>query len=671
MWRLRLQSSIKVIEEELEDCELYYQIASMINSEVGALLSVIRRNMQWVAQHTMHQLVRCIFSHLPDVDQADRALVKGSNSSKPEADGVDADYSFIGKENGNEYESQLSSGAFTSAASAALSGVAGDNFAKADNGKDAVPYEHPDGVPCMVETFHNLCEFLLKHEEMGARANSINVFEEIANLLSKSAFPVNSPLSSMHILALGGLIAKRKYIKRLLIGAVHFNRDLKKGYTACLDKNLVGDFLGNHDEFCVQVLNEFARTFDFQDTKLDTALRLFLESFQLPGESQKIQRHVIILDVLDDLIASLCKFKTLLNTSSVEELVLAFGDDIKARMATVKLVMQLMTQIYLPNLGQGKPLTNSVSSVQKQAIGTPRRSLGVNGAIQSAAIIGYREPQAAGRPQKGNSSPEDEDTAVFCLELLNAITLNRVRIGLLWKVVYEHIASIVQSTVMPYVYLEASEPGFDALLFIMSDGAHLSPANYVLCIDPAREFAESLVGQVERSVCAVDLMAGLVTCLARWDEDAQGSAMEVTQEIGEMWLRLTQALRKVCLDQRAEFRNHALLSLQMCLTGEVEGVGIPHNLWLQCFDMCFDMVILTMLDDLIEIAQGHSQNDYRNMEGTLVLALKLLSKVFLQLLVELSQLTTFCKLWLGVLSRMGKYMMAKVSGKKNERSCRN
>ena len=57
-----------------------------------------------------------------------------------------------------------------------------------------------------------------------------------------------------------------------------------------MDKNLIGDFLGNHDEFCVQVLHEFARTFDFKDMMLDTALRLFLETFRLPGESQKIQR---------------------------------------------------------------------------------------------------------------------------------------------------------------------------------------------------------------------------------------------------------------------------------------------------------------------------------------------------------------------------------------------
>uniref|UniRef100_A0A803P114 SEC7 domain-containing protein n=1 Tax=Cannabis sativa TaxID=3483 RepID=A0A803P114_CANSA len=898
-----------------------------------------------------------------------------------------------------------------------------------------------------------------------------NIFEDLANLLSKSAFPVNCPLSSMHILALDGLIAviqgmaervsngsvgseytpvnfeeytpfwmvkcdnysdpshwvpfvrRRKYIKRrLMIGADHFNRDPKKGleflqgthllpdkldpqsvacffrYTAGLDKNLVGDFLGNHDDFCVQVLHEFAWTFDFQDMNLDTALRLFLETFRLPGESQKIQRvleafseryyeqsplilankdaalllsyslimlntdqhnvqvkkkmteedfirnnrhinggndlprdflielyHSIIKneirttpeqgagfpemtpsrwidlmhkskktapfivsdsrayldhdmfaimsgptiaaisvvfdhaeheevyqtcingflavakisachhleDVLDDLVVSLCKFTTLLNPSSVEEPVLAFGDDTKARMATVTVftiansygdyirtgwrnildcILRLHKLGLLParvasdaadeseltaDSGHGKPLTNSLSSAHMPPMGTPRRSSGLMGRFSQLLSLDTEEPRsqpteqqlaahqrtlqtiqkchidsifteskflqaesllqlaraliwAAGRPPKGNSSPEDEDTAVFCLELLIAITLNnRDRIVLLWQGVYDHISNIVQSTVMPCALVEkavfgllricqrllpykenladellrslqlvlkldarvadayceqitqevsrlvkanashirsqlgwrtitsllsitarhpeASEAGFDALLFIMSDGAHLLPANYVLCVDASRQFAESRVGQAERSVRALDLMAGSVDCLTRWASEAKESmaeedAVRMSQDIGEMWLRLIQGLRKVCLDQREEVRNHALLSLQKCLIG-VDGVHLPHTLWLQCFDM----VVFTMLDDLLEIAQGHSQKDYRNMEGTLILAMKLLPKVFLRLLPDLSQLTTFCKLWLGVLSRMEKYIKVKVRGKKSEK----
>ncbi|KAF4363490.1 hypothetical protein G4B88_016194 [Cannabis sativa] len=898
-----------------------------------------------------------------------------------------------------------------------------------------------------------------------------NVFEDLADLLSKSAFPVNSPLSSMHILALDGLIAviqgmgeraanasvgsectpfnlkeytpywmekcdnysdpshwvpfvrRRKYIKkRLMIGADNFNRDPKKGleflqgahllpdkldpqsvacffrYTTGLDKNLIGDFLGNHDEFSIQVLHEFAWTFDFQDMNLDTALRLFLETFRLPGESQKIQRvleafseryyeqspHVLankdaalllsyslillntdqhnvqvkkkmteedfirnnrkinggndlpreflselyhsilkneirttpeqgasfpemtpsrwidlilksqktapfilsdcgayldhdmfaivsgptiaalsvvfdnaedeevyqtcidgflavakisachhLEDVLDDLVVSLCKFTTLLNPSSFEEPMLEFGDDTKARMATATVftiansygdyirtgwrnildcILKLHNLGLLParvasdandelelsaDRGHNKPITNSLSSGHMPPVNLPKRPSGLMGRFSQFLSLDTEEPKsqpteeqlaahqrtlqtiqkfhidsifseskflqaesllqlaqalilAAGRLQKGSSSPEDEDGAVFCLELLIAITLtNRDRIVLLWQGVYDHISNIVQSTVMPCALVEkavfglfricqrllpykenladellrslqlvlkldarvadayceqitqevgrlvkanashirsqlgwrtitsllsitarhpeASESGFDALLYVMSDGAHLLPANYVLFVDAARQFAESRVGQAERSVCALDLMADSVDCLSRWASEAKKAmgeeeAVRMSQDIGEMWLRLVQGFRKVCLDQREVVRNHALLSLQKCLT-VVDSLHLSHGLWLQCFDL----VIFSMLDDLHEIAQGQAQKDYRNMEGTLILAMKLLPKVFLRLLPNLSQLTTFVKLWLGVLNRMEKYMRVKIRGKKSEK----
>ncbi|KAK4273663.1 hypothetical protein QN277_017009 [Acacia crassicarpa] len=894
-----------------------------------------------------------------------------------------------------------------------------------------------------------------------------NVFEDIANLLSKSAFPVNTPLSSMHILALDGLIAvmqgmaerigmgsiglensqlslkeytpfwtekcdnfsdpnhwvsfvrRRKYLKRkLMIGADHFNRDPKKGleflqgtkllpdkldpqsvacffrYTTGLDKNLIGDFLGNHDEFCVQVLHEFARTFDFEDMTLDNALRLFLETFRLPGESQKIQRvleafaeryyelspHIlankdaalllsysiimlntdqhnvqvkkkmteedfvrnnrringgndlpreflsdlyhsickneirttpeqgvgypemtpsrwiylmqksrktapfilsdsrsyldhdmfailsgptiaalsVVFDnaeheevyqtcmdgflivakisayyhldnVLDDLVVSLCKFITILDPSLDDEVV-AFGDDIKARMATetvftianrygdflrigwrniLDCILRLHKLGLLPacmasdaaeelsaEMGHAKPYANSLLSTHLPS-STPKRSSGLMSKFSQLLYLGAEEPKsepteeqliahqhsletiqkchidsifteskflqaesllqltkalisAAGRPQKGNSISDDEDTAVFCLDLLVAITLNnRDRIGLLWQGVYEHISTIVQSSVMPCALVEkavfgllricqrllpykeniadellrslqlvlkldarvadayceqitqevgrlvksnashirsqlgwrtiasllsitarhpeASENGFDALLFIMSDGAHVLPANYVLCVDAARQFAESRVGQCERSIQALDLMSASVSCLAKWTSDAKQAMEEeqvskMLQDIGDMWLRLVQGLKKLCLEQREEVRNHALFSLQKCLGGAVD-IDLTHGLWLECFDL----VIFPVLDDLLEIAQVQSQKDYRNMEGTLILALKLLSKVFLQLFQDLSQSTVFTKLWLAVLGRMEKYMKVKIRGRRSEK----
>lgn len=899
-----------------------------------------------------------------------------------------------------------------------------------------------------------------------------NVFEGLANLLSRSAFPVNSPLSAMNTLALDGLIVlvhgmaervghdssvpaetsldieeykpiwtlrcddygephhwvpfvhnMKKLKKKLMDGVDHFNRDPKKGleflqglhllpdkldprsvacffrYTIGLDKNVIGDFLGSHDEFCVQVLHEFARTFDFQDMNLDNALRIFLETFRLPGESQKIQRvleafaesyfeqssdilvnkdaalllsysiillntdqhnsqvkkkmseedfirnnrkinggndlprdflselyhsiceneirmipdqagasavltrshwlglthkakqtspfivsdsgpHLdydmfailsgpaiaalsVVLDhaeqesvlqscidgflaiaklsasynlgeVLDDLVVSLCKFTTLLHLTVNENSSLYFGDDTKAKMATVAVftianrysdhirsgwrnILDCILSLHKigllparlasdatdklePSSDNDQVKTSTTHSPVSKVPPTPplRKSSGIMGRFSLLLSLDAEEPApqpseeqlaarrrtlqtiqnchidsifadskflqaesllhlvralvtAAGRPLKGNyNSPEDEDTAVFCLELLIAITLNnRDRIMLLWQNVYEYIANVVQSTVMPCTLVEkavfgllricqrllpykenltdellkslqlvlkldarvadayceqitqevmhlvkanamqirshmgwrtivsvlsitarhpeASEAGFETLSYIMSEGAHLSPANYVLCVNAARQFAESRVGNVERSVKSLDLMSGSVICLVTWfyqTKEAAGeeAAIKMSEDILEMWMRLVQGLRKVCTDHREEVRNHAIMLLQGCLTG-VDGIRIPTDLWLQCFDL----VIFTLLDELAEMAHQSSPKDYRSIEGSMMLSLKLLSKAFLQSLVDLSQSTSFCQLWVKLLSCMERYMQIRFRGRRSEK----
>ncbi|CAN4082612.1 unnamed protein product [Withania somnifera] len=104
------------------------------------------------------------------------------------------------------------------------------------------------------------------------------------------------------------------WIDFILIAGNHFSRDEKKGleylklsllfpdppdpkgyamffrYTPGLNKTAIGDFLGDPDDFYLQVLKEFTDTFEFMGMVLDTALRTYLETFRLPGESQKIQR---------------------------------------------------------------------------------------------------------------------------------------------------------------------------------------------------------------------------------------------------------------------------------------------------------------------------------------------------------------------------------------------
>lgn len=1138
--------------------------------------------LQRTARHTMHELVRCIFMHLPDVCSNQQEFTQGDGSHVGDEAGKQQDNGYTG--------SKIESVGTSVNLSTEIPEVKMDHETSDDIGQSKNHLvTDPFGVPCMVEIFNFLCSLLnaVEHIGVGPRSNSLaydedvplfalglinsaielggpalghhpeilaliqndlfhslmqfglspsplilstvcsivlnlyhlmrvklklqleaffssvlmkialnkhgvlyqqqevametivdlcrqpdfihemyanydcdiscsNLFEDLANLLSKSAFPVNSPLSAIHVLALEGLMAmissmvetvgnetpivepnvspvvqdhelfwnvkcdsfenpdcwvpfihKMKHVKKkLMIGADHFNRDPKKGlqflqgmhllpetldpisvagflrYTVGLDKNLVGDYLGNHDQFCIDVLQEFAKTFDFREMNLDIALRVFLETFRLPGESQKILRileafaeryyeqspHILankdavfvlayslimlntdqhsaqvkkkmteedfirnnrlindgndlpreylselyqsisqneirmapetgvmthdiwvglihksrqtapfivcgsgerinnemfailsgptvaalsvvldlveqedvletcingfmnvakiagcyhLHDVIDGLLVSLSKFTTLLLPMSIEDSVHAFGDDFKARKATVAVftiantygdyirsgwrnILDCILSLHKLGLLPARLVTDDVEPnsepdsgrsplVVKPAVPPPRKSSSLMGRFSEFLYYDTEKPApqpseeevearkratetvkdchietvfteskflqseslsslsralilAASRSRKGN---EDENGAVFCLELLITVTLNnRDRIMLLWESVYEYIANVVQSAVMPSTLVEkavfgliricrrllpykedltddllkslqlilkldarvadaycenithevmrlvkanvgqikshmgwrtitsllsitarhpeASEPGFETLEFIMLDGAHLLPANFVLCVNAARQFAESRVGDVARSVKSLDLMVGSAGCLVRWSREAvgeePGDVVQLYQDIEEMWVRLVHGLKKVCVDSREEIRNHAVVLLQRCLTG-LEGIRIHDEIWLQCFES----VIFPLVNDLAEIVEEKSLKEYRNMEGSLVLSLKLLSKTFLHSLPSISRLVSFSKVWVGVLSCMERYTKVKFRGKRSEK----
>ncbi|GAB4845824.1 Brefeldin A-inhibited guanine nucleotide-exchange protein 5 [Ancistrocladus abbreviatus] len=60
--------------------------------------------------------------------------------------------------------------------------------------------------------------------------------------------------------------------------------------TTSLDKSLIGDYLGQHEEFPLSVMHAYVDSMDFMRMKFDTAIRKFLSGFRLPGEAQKIDR---------------------------------------------------------------------------------------------------------------------------------------------------------------------------------------------------------------------------------------------------------------------------------------------------------------------------------------------------------------------------------------------
>ncbi|KAG1347145.1 brefeldin A-inhibited guanine nucleotide-exchange protein 5 [Cocos nucifera] len=60
--------------------------------------------------------------------------------------------------------------------------------------------------------------------------------------------------------------------------------------TPSLDKAMIGEYLGQHEEFPLAVMHAFVDSMKFSGLKFDTAIREFLKGFRLPGEAQKIDR---------------------------------------------------------------------------------------------------------------------------------------------------------------------------------------------------------------------------------------------------------------------------------------------------------------------------------------------------------------------------------------------
>lgn len=60
--------------------------------------------------------------------------------------------------------------------------------------------------------------------------------------------------------------------------------------TSNLDKAMIGDFLGQHEEFPLSVMHAYVDSMNFSGMTFGAAVREFLSGFRLPGEAQKIDR---------------------------------------------------------------------------------------------------------------------------------------------------------------------------------------------------------------------------------------------------------------------------------------------------------------------------------------------------------------------------------------------
>ncbi|EPS71757.1 hypothetical protein M569_02992, partial [Genlisea aurea] len=253
-----------------------------------------------------------------------------------------------------------------------------------------------------------------------------------------------------------------------------------------------------------------------------------------------------------------------------------------------------------------------------------------------------------------------ERIASRVMDLMKA-NASRIRSHVTWR----SIVSLLSITVR---HPEASETGFEILSFIMSGGSGaplLSPANYVICINAGRLFVESSVSPVERCIKSLNLMSDSIFCLSTWFRRSKEEEEEASEEMWlEMWVRLLQGLRIVSTDYREEVRNHAIVSLQKCLSGGIDGIRTPSDLWVQFLNQ----LIFTLLDELIEIGQ-RSRKQYGSVEVSMVLALELVFEAFAEWVVSRGDLSqAFDEAWVKLLRLMERCLkMRFFRGKRSEK----
>ncbi|GLT74209.1 hypothetical protein SLA2020_460200 [Shorea laevis] len=80
-------------------------------------------------------------------------------------------------------------------------------------------------------------------------------------------------------------LISNKLVEKNPASVAHFLRN-----TPDLDKAMIGDYLGQHEEFPLAVMHAYVDSMKFSGMKFDTAIREFLKGFRLPGEAQKIDR---------------------------------------------------------------------------------------------------------------------------------------------------------------------------------------------------------------------------------------------------------------------------------------------------------------------------------------------------------------------------------------------
>ncbi|KAF0025239.1 hypothetical protein F2P81_022120 [Scophthalmus maximus] len=152
----------------------------------------------------------------------------------------------------------------------------------------------------------------LSLEERDELSNIRRRKRELLDDIERLKFEIAEVMTEIEQLTCVGESKTCQRNKQIAMGRKKFNMDPKKGIQFLLEndllqhtpediaqflykgeglnKTVIGDYLGERDDFNIKVLQAFVELHEFADLNLVQALRQFLWSFRLPGEAQKIDR---------------------------------------------------------------------------------------------------------------------------------------------------------------------------------------------------------------------------------------------------------------------------------------------------------------------------------------------------------------------------------------------
>lgn len=152
----------------------------------------------------------------------------------------------------------------------------------------------------------------LSLEERDELSNIRQRKKELLDDIERLKFEIAEVMTEIEQLTCVGESKTSQRNKQIAMGRKKFNMDPKKGIQFLLEndllqhtpediaqflykgeglnKTVIGDYLGERDDFNIKVLLAFVELHEFADLNLVQALRQFLWSFRLPGEAQKIDR---------------------------------------------------------------------------------------------------------------------------------------------------------------------------------------------------------------------------------------------------------------------------------------------------------------------------------------------------------------------------------------------